>query len=63
MGNHKRFINHSESQPNVQALEIDIDDLRHVILIASQEIKKGQQILFNYGESYWAEEEQPRDLK
>ena len=53
-GNDMRFINHSY-RPNVEMIFVpDKAQRLHLIYVANQPIKKGQQLLSNYGKPYWA---------
>lgn len=60
-GNWCRFMNHGEDdggQTNVVAWEHYSDFGPRIIFTASHRgIKKGSQLLYNYGESYWEEDE------
>jgi len=59
-GNETQFINHS-SNANVEWQSmIGKDSKRHIILVACQDIKKEDQLLVDYGESYW--EDRKNDL-
>lgn len=51
-GNHTRFINHSYS-PNLDKYYAFFEGLYHVIFQANRDIKKGEQLTFNYGKNYW----------
>lgn len=52
-GNEMRFVNH-DYQPNAVMKYIPQGGFWHVVYIASRPIKKGEQILTNYGERYWS---------
>lgn len=52
-GNEMRFVNH-DYQPNAVMKYIPEGGLWHVVYIASRPIKKGEQILTNYGQRYWS---------
>lgn len=56
-----RFINHSNA-PNVLTDLATFDDVTHVILIASDSIAKGDQILYDYGSDYWSCRAAPQQL-
>ncbi len=56
-----RFINHSNA-PNVLTDLATFDDMTHVILVASQPIAKGDQILYDYGPDYWSCRSAPKKL-
>jgi hypothetical protein len=51
-GNLTRFINHSKS-PNLRPIHVFYEGYYHLIFIALRQIEKGQELSFNYGESYW----------
>ncbi len=51
-GNELRFANHSED-PNLEMKFVFQGTTWHVIYIACKEIKKGTQLLTNYGPNYW----------
>jgi hypothetical protein len=52
-GNFTRHINHSYN-PNIETVSAYIKGVHHVILLSSRVIKKGEQLTFDYGESYWS---------
>lgn len=60
-GNLTRFINHS-TQPNLQPLCTVDRGLLHLVLVANREIKKGEQLTFDYGEDYWLKRKSARGL-
>ncbi|MCH9631303.1 MAG: hypothetical protein S4CHLAM37_13250 [Chlamydiia bacterium] len=51
-GNHTRFMNHSFS-PNLEHHYAFHNGLYHLIFVANRDIKKGEQLTFNYGHGYW----------
>lgn len=51
-GNLTRFINHS-SKPNLQPIHVFYGGYYHLIFVALSPIQKGDQLSFDYGESYW----------
>jgi len=51
-GNFTRFINHSFT-PNVDFHYIVHKGVLKVIFVASEEIKKDEELFINYGEGYW----------
>lgn len=51
-GNFTRFVNHSYN-PNLDIEIIMHKNTRHVVFIANQPIKKGQQLFIDYGIGYW----------
>lgn len=54
VGNEGRFINHSD-QPNLERNWAFDRGLLHLIFWTQREVKKGEQLTYNYGESYWKE--------
>jgi hypothetical protein len=57
IGNELQFANHSEN-PNVDWKHIVGKDQKvHVIFVAIKNIKKNDQILINYGEDYWKDDD------
>jgi SET domain-containing protein len=61
-GNFSRFINHSAKNANARYMRVMVDDVEHTILLAEKDIRKDEQILFNYGEEYWLNRQAPEDL-
>ncbi len=53
-----RFINHSPT-PNLKPLHVYWEGFYHLIFIAQQKIKPGEQLSFDYGETYWYIREKP----
>jgi uncharacterized protein len=51
-GNLTRFINHS-SEPNLRPVHVFADGFYHLIFIALENIEKGMQLSYDYGENYW----------
>lgn len=51
-GNFTRFINHS-FYPNINSRGVVIDGVYHVIFFANKTIKKGDQLTYDYGPTYW----------
>ena len=67
-GNYLRFANHSSKNANASSkLVYDAGHRRwHVLLVASQQIRRGDQVLFDYGQGYdWSRFgiQQPAELK
>lgn len=60
-GGISRFINHSE-KPNLQSSLATIDNLNYVLLIANSDLKKGQQLCYDYGPDYWEYRQAPIDI-
>ena len=57
-GNLTRFINHS-SKPNLKPIHVFYEGYYHLIFIALRPIQKGEELRFDYGESYWYLREPP----
>lgn len=53
-GNYMRFANHSAKNPNMEAKLVYREKSRrwHVLLIAKKDIRRGDQLLFNYSNGY-----------
>lgn len=51
-GNFTRFFNHSY-QPNLLLQTVYTETMPHMIFTALRSIRKGEQLTFDYGESYW----------
>lgn len=51
-GNFTRFINHS-FYPNVSSRGVVLDGVYRVIFFANKAIKKGEQLTYDYGPTYW----------
>lgn len=45
-----RLINHSRSAPNAITRVQEVDAVPRLFLFASKEIKKGEEVLFDYGD-------------
>lgn len=56
-----RFLNHSTT-PNVLSVLATRGFVSHVILITQREIKKGEQLCYDYGEDYWLYREKPIEI-
>lgn len=52
-GNELRFINDGQYSNCVAKYVIGLDDVWHICYIASENIKKGDQLSVNYGSAYW----------
>ncbi len=64
IGNLLRFANHSVDNANAKINKILHKGIFHVVLIARRAILVGDQILFDYGHSYWRDREShPLELK
>lgn len=60
IGNELQFANHSK-KANVDWKHIvGLDNKEHVIFVAVNEIKKGEQILIDYGDDYWNSSEKKK---
>ena len=67
-GNYMRFANHSAKYANAKPRLVYDEPHRrwHVLLVATKEIPRGDQVLFNYGHQYGWDRfgiQQPADLK
>ena len=51
-GHLTRFINHSYA-PNLKPIHVFHDGFFHLIFLVIQPIKKGSQLFYNYGSTYW----------
>lgn len=51
-GNYTRFINHSDT-PNCESVAVYHDGYLHIILRTIQEVPKGAQLTYDYGDIYW----------
>lgn len=60
-GNLTRFINHSY-KPNLKPIHVFFEGFFHLIFLTIREIKKGEQLSYNYGDSYWQIRSFPLDL-
>lgn len=60
-GGASRYINHS-AKPNLLSILATFDNITHVVLIANEPIKKGTQLLYDYGADYWAHRPTPLPL-
>lgn len=56
-----RFINHS-AKGNLQPALITSDNLSRVVLYAAADIRKGDQLLYDYGEDYWKKRKPPKEI-
>ena len=52
-GNYTRYINHSQTAPNLEPMQIYLEGLTHLILVAKTDIPAGTELLYDYGELYW----------
>ncbi len=51
-GNITRFINHS-AKPNLETMALFAGEMLHIVLISILPIDAGEQLSYDYGESYW----------
>jgi SET domain-containing protein len=51
-GNFTRFINHSQ-EPNVESLSVHANEIMHIIFVAQEPIKAGQELRYHYGDTFW----------
>jgi SET domain-containing protein len=56
-----RFLNHSD-HPNLLSTLVTVESIEHVILVTDRTIEKGEQLVFDYGQDYWARRKKPKDL-
>lgn len=57
-GGASRYINHS-AKPNLLSILATFDNITHAVLIVNEPIKKGTQLLYDYGANYWAHRPKP----
>ncbi|KAK9763167.1 hypothetical protein K7432_010413 [Basidiobolus ranarum] len=57
VGNHLRFVNHNEESINVSPFYAARDNIWWIFYIATKPIEINQQLLTDYGKSYWESEE------
>jgi len=62
MGSLIRFVNHS-FKPNVEPLSVYLDGKVHIIFRTKREIKKDEELTYNYGPFYWKRREKPIGMK
>lgn len=64
-GNFTRYINHSSLSPNIEPAFFRLPNEKPVVVfVAAKSILPGEQLLYNYGGSYWeAHEIIPRDME
>lgn len=60
-GNIARYINHSK-EGNLQCALATVDEISHIILHAVRLIRKGEQLLYDYGPNYWKRRSKERPL-
>ena len=53
VGNELRFANHSYD-PNMEPFCMIDRNLLHIVLFTIKEVKKGEELTFNYGPDYWS---------
>lgn len=56
-GNHTRFINHSDQNPNVFVVTTSINGVMHTLIVSKRKIYKGEQLLQDYGAFFWRHRE------
>ncbi|MEI6242318.1 MAG: SET domain-containing protein-lysine N-methyltransferase [Chlamydiota bacterium] len=62
MGNHTRFINHSD-EPNLSPYAVFVEGIMHVIFVTNQTIGKGCELTYDYGPNYWKRREPPQETR
>jgi hypothetical protein len=60
IGNELQFANHSKNANVDWKHIVGIDNKEHVIFVAVNAIKKGEQILIDYGDDYWKSSERKK---
>ncbi|KAG6856158.1 hypothetical protein H0H87_007013 [Tephrocybe sp. NHM501043] len=56
LGNETRYLNDSKDEPeknNCEARVVLIDGDHRIVLVTTQSVAKGQELLLGYGETYW----------
>ena len=53
-----RFVNHS-FKPNIIPLSVYLDGAMHIIFKTNREIKKDEELTYDYGPNYWKRREKP----
>lgn len=53
-----RFVNHS-THPNITPLSVYLDGAMHLIFRTNREIKKDEELTYDYGPNYWKRREKP----
>ncbi len=51
-GNFTRFINHSE-EANLESISVYAHHVMHICFIVSKPIKRGMQLSYDYGDTFW----------
>lgn len=59
-GNHTRFINHSDQNPNVFVVTTPINKIMHTLILSKRKIFQGEQLLQDYGAFFWRHREDER---
>ncbi|KAJ3196572.1 hypothetical protein HK101_008484 [Irineochytrium annulatum] len=49
----RRRVKPDVKRPNVEAVELMIMGWPYILIVATEEIRKGEEILLDYGDSYW----------
>ncbi|MCI0382218.1 MAG: SET domain-containing protein-lysine N-methyltransferase [Chlamydiae bacterium] len=53
LGNHTRYINHSNEKANLEPTSIFYGGRMHIILFAKIPIQRGEELLYDYGPYFW----------
>jgi uncharacterized protein len=53
-----RFVNHSD-KGNITPTPVLINNVIHIVLLTTKAIKKGDELSYDYGSTYWARREDP----
>jgi hypothetical protein len=54
-----RFVNHSDS-PNLSPLSVYQNGVMHIIFRTNRDVKKNEELTYDYGPNYWKRREKPR---
>jgi len=57
-----RLFNHSD-RPNLLSALATFESVSHVILIANEPIREGEQLCYDYGPDYWSRRSKPQKLQ
>ncbi len=54
-----RFVNHSDT-PNLSPLSVYLEGVMHIIFRSNKDIKKDEELTYDYGPNYWKRREKPK---
>ncbi|RXW24230.1 hypothetical protein EST38_g1607 [Candolleomyces aberdarensis] len=61
-GNETRYLNHgNDDKANCVADVINVHNTQRIVLQTNRKIKRGKELLLNYGENYWKDPEGSED--